>query len=51
MGMPFGLKSEPEKFQRVMDVILAAVKCHSVLVYFDDFVVFPKKTNNPMVHS
>ena len=38
--LPFGLSNAPATFQRLMDVVLAGLKWHSLLVYLDDICVF-----------
>lgn len=44
--MPFGMRSAPPSFQRMMDVMPSTVKWQLALVYLDDILVFsrtPKK--------
>ena len=38
--LPFGLSNAPATFQRLMDVVLAGLKWHNLLVYLDDICVF-----------
>lgn len=38
--MPFGLKSAPEAFQRVTDVLRSMEKRQFAFIYFDDFETF-----------
>lgn len=40
--MPFGLKSGPAVFQRLMDRILGRYKWQTALVYIDDIIVYSK---------
>ena len=42
LRMPFGLCNAPASFQRAMDVILAAYRWKTCLVYLDDVIVFSK---------
>lgn len=38
--MPFGLENAPATFQKAMDVILASVKLHLVIVFIDAIIIF-----------
>ena len=38
--MPFGLKSAPETFQRLMSTVLSGMQGLKSLVFLDDIIVF-----------
>ena len=38
--LPFGMCNGPATFQRLMNILLAGIQCHSCLVYLDDIIVF-----------
>lgn len=42
LRMKSGLQNAPSTVQRTMDVALSAAKLQFALVYFGDFVVFPR---------
>lgn len=46
--MPFGLKTAPAIFQRVMDGILRGLRFTAALVYIDDVIIF---SNNIVEHA
>jgi hypothetical protein len=40
--MPFGLCNAPSSWQRLMDLLMAGLNWHGVLIYLDDVLVFGK---------
>jgi Reverse transcriptase (RNA-dependent DNA polymerase). len=40
--MPFGLKSAPATFQRMMDIVLSGLQGVEMFVYMDDIVIYAK---------
>lgn len=42
--MPFGLRNEPETFQRTVEVILSSVKYKFAFVYLGDIVFIAKSS-------
>ena len=47
--MPFGLSNSPASFQRLMDVVLRAVRDFA-LCYIDDIVIFSDSFDNHLSH-
>lgn len=48
--MPFGMKNAPGMFQRVIEVILATVKCKYALIYWGDVIIFLKTSGEFLTH-
>ena len=48
--MPFGLCNGPATFQRLMNLLLAAIQWTSCLVYLDDTIVLGKTFQNHLQH-
>lgn len=48
--IPFGLKNAPGTFNRVVDVILSAVRWKFALVYLDDIVIFSRTPEEHLNH-
>ncbi|KAM1805114.1 hypothetical protein ACFX12_030900 [Malus domestica] len=50
MMMPFRLTNAPETFQALMNSILKPLLCHSVIVFFDDILVFSTSRAQYVAH-
>ena len=48
--MPFGLMNAPATFQRILDIVLAAYKWQTCLVYLDDIVIFSRDIESHFRH-
>jgi RNase H-like domain found in reverse transcriptase/Reverse transcriptase (RNA-dependent DNA polymerase)/Integrase zinc binding domain/Integrase core domain/Zinc knuckle/Aspartyl protease len=48
-SMPFGLSNSPASFQRLMDIVLRAVRDFT-LCYIDDIVIFSDSFENHLLH-
>ena len=48
--MPFGLKTAPATFVRLMNDVFADVMWQFVIVYFDDIIIFSKDFDEHLVH-
>jgi hypothetical protein len=48
--MPFGLKTAPATFVRLMNDVFADILWKCVIVYFDDIVIFSKSFDEHITH-
>ena len=48
--MPFGLRTAPSTFQRMVNLVLASVLGKHSLAYLDDIIIFSKTFEDHLVH-